>query len=70
MAARALLVSYLSLLLYGVLNYGLRQRHFWFVIALAVALPHTYMKARRGARVDERGTSLAYGTVLCAQSQG
>src|SRR5437867_140151 len=45
--ARALLVSYLSLLLYGMLNYGLRQRHFWFVIALIVALPHIYPRADR-----------------------
>jgi hypothetical protein len=69
MAARALLVSYLSLLLYGMLNYGLRQRHFWFVIALAVTLPYTYARARRGARADERRTPLAYGTVLCAESR-
>src|SRR5438128_441832 len=70
MVARALLVSYLSLLLYGMLHYGLRQRHFWFVIALAVALPHAYTRARPGARVDERGTALAYGTIPCAESRG
>src|SRR5213076_1114214 len=46
MAAQALLVSYASILMYGMLNYGLRQRHFWFVIALTVALPHVYMRWR------------------------
>src|SRR5205809_451609 len=51
MAARALFVSYASILMYGMLNYGLRQRHFWFVVALTVAVPHVYGQWRARARV-------------------
>jgi O-antigen ligase len=40
--ARALLVAYVSLLLFGTLHNGLRQRYFWFVIALIIALPRLY----------------------------
>jgi len=39
MEALALLVSYASLLLYGINQYGLRQRYFWFVVALVLTLP-------------------------------
>jgi len=67
MAAQALLVSYASILMYGMLNYGLRQRHFWFVIALTVALPHVYMRWRAGARVAERRTRPFYGVVPCVE---
>src|SRR5438046_6817160 len=67
MAARALLVSYASILMYGMLNYGLRQRHFWFVIALTVALPHVYMRWRAGARVAERRTRPIYGVIPCVE---
>jgi len=69
MAAQALLVSYASILMYGMLNYGLRQRHFWFVIALTVALPHVYMRWRAGARVAERRTRPFYGVIPCVESQ-
>jgi len=69
MAAQALLVSYASILMYGMLNYGLRQRHFWFVIALTVALPHVYMRWRAGARVAERRTRPVYGVIPCVESQ-
>jgi hypothetical protein len=69
MAARALFVSYASILMYGMLNYGLRQRHFWFVIALTVALPHVYMRWRAGARVHERRPRPVYGVVPCVESQ-
>ena len=44
--ARALLISYASLLLYGLNQYGLRQRYFWFVVALIVTLPPLYATAR------------------------
>jgi O-antigen ligase len=40
--ARALLVAYVSLLLFGTLHNGLRQRYFWFVIALIISLPRLY----------------------------
>ena len=69
MGARALLVSYASILMYGMLNYGLRQRHFWFVVALAVAVPHVYGQWRAGARVEARRTRPLYGVVPCAESQ-
>src|SRR5437667_231634 len=69
MAARALFVSYASILMYGMLNYGLRQRHFWFVIALTVALPHVYGQWRARARVDARRTRPLYGVVPCVESQ-
>ena len=69
MAARALFVSYLSLLLYGMLNYGLRQRHFWFVVALTVVLPHVYERSRLWVRADERRTRLAHGVVPCVESR-
>jgi O-antigen ligase len=52
--ARALLISYVGLLLYGSNQYGLRQRWFWFVIALIVSLPPIYAGARSGARVEKR----------------
>src|SRR5436190_1977443 len=63
MAAQALLVSYASILMYGMLNYGLRQRHFWFVIALTVALPHVYMRCRAGARSAERRSRPVFGVI-------
>src|SRR5881296_567245 len=69
MAARALLVSYASILMYGMLHYGLRQRHFWFVIALTVAVPHVYMRWRAGARVHARRPRSVYGVVPCVESQ-
>src|SRR2546426_5431705 len=69
MAARALCVSYAAILMYGMLNYGLRQRHFWFVIALTVALPHVYMRWRAGARVHARRPRPLYGVVPCVESQ-
>ena len=40
--ARALLVAYVSLLLFGTLHNGIRQRYFWFVIALIICLPRIY----------------------------
>ena len=69
MAARALCVSYAAILMYGMLNYGLRQRHFWFVIALTVALPHVYMRWRAGARVPARRPRPLSGVVPCVESQ-
>src|SRR3989442_856212 len=69
MAARALCVSYAAILMYGMLNYGLRQRHFWFVIALIVALPHVYMRWRAGARAHARRPRPLYGVVPCVESQ-
>src|SRR5213596_2938783 len=69
MAARALFVSYASILMYGMLNYGLRQRHFWFVVALTVAVPHVYGQWRARARVHARRTRPLYGVVPCVESQ-
>jgi O-antigen ligase len=46
--ARALLVSYVCLLLYGTVNHGLRQRYLWLVIALIVSAPHVYRAAPGG----------------------
>src|SRR3989449_2605958 len=48
---------------------GLRQRHFWFVVALTVALPHVYMRWRAGARVPARRPRPLYGVVPCVESQ-
>jgi O-antigen ligase len=45
--ARALLVAYIGLLLYGTIQQGLRQRHFWLVIALIVSLPQICASSRR-----------------------
>jgi O-antigen ligase len=67
MAARALFVSYAAILMYGMLNYGLRQRHFWFVVALTVAVPHVYGQWRARARVDARRTRPLYGVVPCVE---
>src|SRR5882724_13244420 len=67
MAARALFVSYAAILMYGMLNYGLRQRHFWFVIALTVAVPHVYGQWRARARVDARRPRPLYGVVPCVE---
>jgi len=69
MAARALCVSYAAILMYGMLNYGLRQRHFWFVVALTVAVPHVYGQWRARARVPARRTRPLYGVVPCVESQ-
>src|SRR6266699_3802682 len=69
MAARALCVSYAAILMYGMLNYGLRQRHFWFVIALTVAVPHVYGQWRARARVDARRPRPLYGVVPCVESR-
>src|SRR6266478_4926229 len=69
MAARALCVSYAAILMYGMLNYGLRQRHFWFVVALTVAVPHVYGQWRARARVDARRPRPLYGVVPCVESQ-
>jgi len=69
MAARALFVSYAAILMYGMLNYGLRQRHFWFVVALTVAVPHVYGQWRARARVHARRTRPLYGVVPCVESQ-
>jgi len=43
--ARALFVSYVSLLLFGTLHNGLRQRYFWLVVALALILPRLHAGA-------------------------
>jgi O-antigen ligase len=69
MGARALFVSYASILMYGMLNYGLRQRHFWFVVALAVAVPHVYGQWLARARVGARRPQPLYGVVPCVESQ-
>ena len=69
MGARALFVSYLAILMYGMLNYGLRQRHFWFVVALAVAVPHVYGQWLARARVGARRPRPLYGVVPCVESQ-
>ena len=69
MGARALLVSFVSILMYGMLNYGLRQRHFWFVVALAVAVPHVYGQWRARRRVAAPRTRPLYGVVPCVESQ-
>jgi len=60
--ALALLVSYTSLLLYGMNQYGLRQRYFWFVVALVLSLPRfaatrrdAPSPAREAARMREDG---------------
>src|SRR3989475_9185544 len=69
MGARALFVSYAAILMYGMLNYGLRQRHFWFVIALTVAVPHVYGQRLARARVGARRPRPLYGVVPCVGSQ-
>jgi O-Antigen ligase len=61
--ARALLISYASLLLYGLNQYGLRQRYFWFVVALVVSLPPLYVRARE---LRARSGSRARRTRLAA----
>ena len=63
--ARALLVAYVCLLLFGLLHNGLRQRYFWFVIALTVSLPRIYaldagVRERAGAKALRREPSLTY----------
>ena len=61
--ARALLVAYLTLLLYGTVNHGLRQRYFWFVVALIMSVPHLYGRARAvRLRARVRSRALAYRT--------
>ena len=40
--ALTLLVSFFSLLCYGTVNYGMRQRYFWFVVALLIMIPPIY----------------------------
>src|SRR2546425_13166869 len=57
--ARALLVAYLTLLLYGTVNHGLRQRYFWFVVALIMSVPHLYRRAR-AVRLRARHSSRAF----------
>jgi len=57
--AATLFVSYLALLLYGVANYGLRQRYFWFVVALIVSVPWLSSRARRAVRVRAAALPLA-----------
>jgi len=57
---------YAAILMYGMLNYGLRQRHFWFVIALTVAVPHVYGQWR-AARASMRAGSTLYGVVPCVE---
>ena len=40
--ALTLLISFFSLLCYGTVNYGMRQRYFWFVVALLITIPPIY----------------------------
>jgi hypothetical protein len=59
--ARALVVSYSSLLLYGMNQYGLRQRYFWFVVALIISLPRIYVPRRLARlRADEVAAAPAH----------
>src|SRR6266542_1851174 len=44
--ARALLVAYVSLLLFESLHNGLRLRYFWFIVALIISLPRIYAMHR------------------------
>ena len=41
--ALTLLISFFSLLCYGTVNYGMRQRYFWFVVALLITIPPLYV---------------------------
>jgi O-antigen ligase len=42
--AAAMVVSYGALLLYGMFQYGLRQRYFWLVVALIICVPRLYSR--------------------------